>query len=183
VIERPDSRSGSAGHRDQQVPSSVHGRGGSGVDLTGQLSHPRPALQRLVDQDLRALLQAGGPPSGAGTKGHDRRGRGSSRQRRLKAHEIDKMVAAYEDGMTLREIGTAFGVHRTTVSGHLKQRGVSLRGQGLDDDAVPEVVRLYKEGRSAADLGETFGVSHQTILSALRREAVEVRPAGFGART
>jgi DNA-binding CsgD family transcriptional regulator len=153
------------------------------VDLTGQLSHPRPALQHLVDQDFRPL-HAGGTPSDAGFERSDGPGSGSSRQRRLKAHEIDRMVAAYEEGgMTLREIGTAFGVHRTTVSGHLKQRGVSLRGKGLDDDAIPEMVRLYKEGRSAADLGEIFGVSPQTVLSALRREGVEVRPAGFGART
>lgn len=93
------------------------------------------------------------------------------------------MAEAYENGITLREIAAAFRVHRTTVSGHLKQRGVSIRGQGLGDDAIPELVRLYEEGRSSLDIGEMFGVSPQTVLSALRGEGVEVRPPGFGART
>jgi DNA-binding CsgD family transcriptional regulator len=154
------------------------------VDLAGQISHLRPALQRLVDQDLRGSVQAASSsPDDAVTDGPGGGSRGRSPQRRLKADEIDRMVVAYEGGMTCREVAAVFGVHRATVSGHLKRRGISLRGQGLHEDAIPEAMRLYEEGTSSWDLGEMFGVSPQTVLSALRREGVEVRPAGFGTRT
>lgn len=37
------------------------------------------------------------------------------------------MIAAYQAGMTMKELAGAFGIHRTTVSAHLREHGVPSR--------------------------------------------------------
>ena len=74
---------------------------------------------------------------------------------------------------TINELASTFGIHRTTVTAHLHDQGVTLRGAGQLDAA--ETARLYGEGWSSRELGETFGVSANTVLSlvtSLRTEQV-----------
>lgn len=80
----------------------------------------------------------------------------------------------------MRELATAFGIHRLTVSAHLRQHGVAIRGRGLDHEDVPEAARLYEAGWSSLMLSEKFGVTPNTILSALRTAGVRVRPGRGG---
>ncbi|KJF18044.1 helix-turn-helix domain-containing protein [Acidithrix ferrooxidans] len=48
------------------------------------------------------------------------------RQKRLTCADVDKVVTAYVGGSTTYEIARQFGVHRYTVSQHLKGRGIKL---------------------------------------------------------
>lgn len=86
------------------------------------------------------------------------------------------MIAAYQAGMTMKQLAAVFGIHRNTVSEHLRQRGVRIRMQGLSDKDIPEAARLYEAGWSSLMLGEKFGVTPDTILVALRRAGVQIRP-------
>lgn len=139
------------------------------VALTVKLSNPRAALHGLAEQGVRVLSdppteesRTGSPPSnGCPTR---------QPQRRLKPYEIEALIAAYRDGMTtMKDLARAFGIHRVTVSAHLRSSGGQARGQGLHDEDVPEAARLYEAGWSSLRLGEKFGVAPDTVLTTLRR--------------
>ncbi|MGC0274860.1 helix-turn-helix domain-containing protein [Pseudactinotalea sp. Z1739] len=49
------------------------------------------------------------------------------RIRRLSASEIDELAAAYEAGDSVYTLGRRYGIHRTTVSEHLRRAGVEIR--------------------------------------------------------
>lgn len=80
----------------------------------------------------------------------------------------------------MKDLAKTLGIHRVTVSSHLRQHGVAVRGQGLDRKDVPEAARLYAAGWSSQKLGRRFGVIPNTILTALRKAGVRIRPAQGG---
>jgi DNA-binding MarR family transcriptional regulator len=47
-------------------------------------------------------------------------------QRRLSPTNIDGLIAAYRAGATISRLAAEFGIHRTTVAGHLDRRGVPV---------------------------------------------------------
>ena len=148
-----------------------------GVDLTGQLSNPQPALCHLAGEAIR--------PSGEGPKAEQHPPKPTRRprvqtQRRLSADQIAELIAAYRSGKTMKELASEFGIHRTTVSSHLTEHGVSVRRGGLDQDQTAEAVRLYEQGWSSGRLSEKFGVSADTVLTVLRRARVSIRPRRGG---
>jgi DNA-directed RNA polymerase specialized sigma24 family protein len=147
------------------------------VDLTGQLSNPQPQLRHLLDQGIRTL---GDPPHDEEHPSKPTRRPEFQTQRRLKPHQVAELAEAYRSGKTMKELASAFGIHRTTVTAHLHEQGVSLRGAGQLDAA--EVARLYEEGWSSRELGETFGVSANTVLRFLRQTGVPIRPPRGGLR-
>ena len=63
----------------------------------------------------------------------------------------------------MRELGERWGVHRTTVAGHLRRADVELRRQGLTDTQACEAVRLYVEGSSLQRLAEQYGCDDETV--------------------
>jgi DNA-binding CsgD family transcriptional regulator len=82
--------------------------------------------------------------------------------------------------MTMKDLARTFGIHRVTVSAHLRQHGVSIRGQGLDAKHVPEAAHLYEDGWFSLRLAEKFGVTPNTVLTALRNVGVQIRPGQGG---
>jgi DNA-directed RNA polymerase specialized sigma24 family protein len=60
-----------------------------------------------------------------------------------------------------------WGVHRHTVSEHLRRADVQIRFQGLADFQVAEARRLYLAGWSLARLGELFDCDASTVRRAL----------------
>src|ERR1019366_6221183 len=47
--------------------------------------------------------------------------------RRLRADEVNALVARYESGATVYELAALFKIHRTTVSAHLHRHGANVR--------------------------------------------------------
>lgn len=80
----------------------------------------------------------------------------------------------------MKELADDVGIHRLTVSAHLRQRGVPIRGRGLHDEDLPEAARLYEAGWSSWQLSQKFDVTPNTVLSALRKAGVAVRPRQGG---
>lgn len=48
-------------------------------------------------------------------------------QRRLSRDEEQLVVEAYMAGLTVYDVGTQFGIHRTTVSAIMQRHGVKMR--------------------------------------------------------
>jgi transposase len=97
----------------------------------------------------------------------------------LKPSQITALVEAYRSGISMKELASTFGIHRTTVTAHLHERGVILRGTSRLSTA--DAARLYEQGWSSRELGEKFGVSANTVLRFLRQTGgVPIRPPRGG---
>jgi DNA-directed RNA polymerase specialized sigma24 family protein len=97
------------------------------------------------------------------------------RQRRLTPDQAAELVAEYQAGADLKELAARWGVHRTTVAGHLGRAGVELRRQGLSEDQVDEAVRLYGEGWSLQRLAERYDCDDETVRQRLKAAGVVLR--------
>ena len=100
------------------------------------------------------------------------------RQRRLTSEEIDGVVGRYKAGESANVLAGELGVHRTTIVGHLKRRGVLTRYRIITEKDLAEAARLYEEGWSLARVGEHFGVSARTVMSTFRAARIATRPVG-----
>jgi transposase-like protein len=90
------------------------------------------------------------------------------------------MIAAYEAGVTMKELASALGIHRNTVSDHLRQHGVPTRRRGLDENDTADAARLYEEGWSSLMIGKMYNVDPKTALTTLRKAGVHIRPRRGG---
>jgi predicted DNA-binding protein YlxM (UPF0122 family) len=86
------------------------------------------------------------------------------------------LVAAYENGLSLEELASAFSIDRRTAGNHLKRRSVITRGRKLTDEQITEAIDLYERGRSLAQIADQFGVYPQSIRYRLLRRGVTMRP-------
>jgi predicted DNA-binding protein YlxM (UPF0122 family) len=94
----------------------------------------------------------------------------------LTEREIDLLVAAYENGLTLRELASAFSIDRRTAGNHLKRRGVATRSRTLTEEQITEAIGRYENGWSLARIADRFGVYPQSIRYRLLRRGVTMRP-------
>lgn len=93
----------------------------------------------------------------------------------LNERQIARIVERYKAGATTYELATEFGVHRTTISQHIKAAGVKTRLQPLTPQQVDTAVALYARGLSLADVGRELGCHASTVLSACREKGVALR--------
>ena len=98
-------------------------------------------------------------------------------QHHLSAAEKVAVAQRYQAGAEMRELATAFRVHRTSITHCLRELGIPLRRQGLRAEDLPETARLYEGGWSLAQLGRKYGCAHTTIRLRLMEYGVTMRPA------
>jgi lambda repressor-like predicted transcriptional regulator len=99
------------------------------------------------------------------------------RARQLDADHIQELIAGYQAGATVYELGDRFGIERRTVSNVLRRHSVSMRRRSLSIDQVDTAIHLYTLGWSLARVGEHLGVDPTTVLNCLRRRGVRTRDA------
>ena len=97
-------------------------------------------------------------------------------KRFLNAQDLTDIAARYEAGETTQQVGTRYGISKSRVTGILREQGVIIRCQGLNDEHISEAATLSAVGRSLAWLGARYGVSHTTVAAALRRRGMQLRP-------
>lgn len=88
------------------------------------------------------------------------------RTRRLSDTEVAELVAAYQQGDSVYALGRRFGIHRTTVSEHLKRAGVPTRGvkqRTLTAEQIAEVQRLREARMSIARIATAIGTTEYTV--------------------
>lgn len=71
---------------------------------------------------------------------------------------------------------THCSISKTRVATTLREQGITIRCQGLNDEQVREAATLYAAGNSLAKIGARFDVSHTTVAAALRQQGIQLRP-------
>lgn len=104
-----------------------------------------------------------------------RRGRLPGSARQLARHQIQELIAGYEAGATVYQLGERFGIDRRTVSKILHRHDVPMRRRGLSPGQIDEAVQLYEKGWSLARIGERMGVDPTPVLAKLRERGVRMR--------
>lgn len=96
--------------------------------------------------------------------------------RYLKPDDVDSLVADYSAGMPVGKIAEKYGIHRATVTAHLRRREIPAPAAGLDRRQRAEAVRLYREGLSLREVGRRLGADRKLVRAALVAEGEEIRP-------
>jgi hypothetical protein len=96
-------------------------------------------------------------------------------KRFLNAQDLTDIGTRYEAGETTQQVGNRYGISKSRVTSLLREQGITIRRQGLNDEHIREAATLYADGRSLAWLGARYGISHTTVASALRRQGIQLR--------
>ena len=94
------------------------------------------------------------------------------RVRRLSDSEVEELVRAYNGGDSIYALGRRFGIHRTTVSEHLKRAGVQTRGvkkRTLTSEEITDARRLREQQMSIAWIGTAIGTTEYAVRRELGR--------------
>ena len=156
------------------------------MDLKGRLSNPLEIAETLAAQRSQPILGSVDGiettqirPSDDRSEGpREEKGRLSNPpQRRLSPADVDDLIASYRGGASISQLAAEFGLHRTTVAGHLDRHGVPRHsGQtGWDDETLNEAAELYESGLSLADVAHQFEIDAQTVANRFRHAGVPVR--------
>ena len=150
------------------------------VDLRREFENPGPALKTVASRLSRGAYERSerpSEPSVTDSRGRVVRSVGKT-QTSLSAAEVDELVALYEQGMTLAQLGERFGVYHRTVAAHLVRRSVPMRVRGLAEEHTCEAVRLYEGGMTLMEVGLHFGVSQGAVKRAVGAAGATIRPRG-----
>ena len=135
-------------------------------EAKGQLSNPESELNRRVRELTEPFDRSRTPLDVAKTP----RPKPHRRPRRLSEGELEKMAEEYRAGDAVPMLVERYGVHRTTILGHLERMGVPRRAQKrkLTEAQVKELRRLRGLGLNYAELGRRFNVDPETVKKELR---------------
>lgn len=97
--------------------------------------------------------------------------------KQLNAEQRAQLIAGYEAGAELRELGKLFGIHPDTVGLTLRREGVAQRSRSMTPEQVAEASRLYGDAWSSARIGRRLGFNATTVVTMLRKHGVRIRDA------
>ena len=75
-------------------------------------------------------------------------------KRFLNAQDLTDIAARYEAGETTQQVGNRYGISKSRVTTILREQGIIIRRQGLNDEHISEAATLY----AAGDQGKSPGV-------------------------
>lgn len=93
----------------------------------------------------------------------------------LDEDQISQLVREYLDGDLISTLAARYGVHRTTVTEHLRRRNIPMRAKGMLPSEAEESILLYEEGYSLASIGRHFGVTGNTVKNVLLKSGTRLR--------
>ena len=140
-------------------------------------SKPRRTLISRVLKGSRAVPSRSRTPRTADSRGPVRE-KSSQTQTRLSASNRAKLLAAYADGVPVRQLAASFNVHRSTINDIARRAGLELRVPTLPQAVREEAARLYAYGLTLAEVGAELGISHNAVRSAVVTCGGEVRARG-----
>ncbi|GAA4613133.1 hypothetical protein GCM10023108_12410 [Saccharopolyspora hordei] len=97
------------------------------------------------------------------------------RARQLDSDQVRQLIAGYQSGATVYELGGQFGIERRTVSAILHRHGVPMRRRGLSVEQIDDAVRLYNQGWSLARIAARMNVAAGTVRQRLHERGVPIR--------
>lgn len=126
---------------------------------------------RALEALLRQLPDASAPA-------RPKRAKGPGRSKQLQEEQVRELIAAYEAGASVHQLGRRFGIARQTVSKILHRHGVPMRMTGLGGEQIEEAARLYEAGWTLAKISKRMRVSPDTVRLRLIEHGVAMRPRG-----
>ena len=184
----PSDRAGLA--RLNQSPGCTRGARGGGTAESQEGDQEEDPSSDLV----RPPFEMSGPNGGSSNQTHRltrlaeelssllrRRSRQAKRskprqvQHRLTRKHRDELVAEYLSGASMLALGKKWGLHRTTVTEHLRRAGVAVRPRGIPAEKLDEAIRLYREGWSCWRLAKRYDCAGETVRQTLNRAGQRLR--------
>lgn len=130
------------------------------MHLTGQLSNPTTPVRRLFDAFRRGDFAGGEPRERTPVK--------RRQHKHLSPTDVDQLVREYCDGLgSVYDLADRWGVHRNTISKHLKSRGLELGRLSLSSDEIRRAIDLRTQGLSFNAIGRALGKDPKTVKAAL----------------
>jgi DNA-binding CsgD family transcriptional regulator len=176
--------SGRAGQFGVETGSAIN----LGMDLTNEgpgIRAPKVALRRSLSNltpIIDRVTSANAPVSIHDVRGEAKPAATIKRVRRLSTKERAELIIHYHSGQTVYQLADKYGIHRHTVSKHLRDAGVRLRLDGLTAQQIDEAVQTYESGLSLVSVAERFGVAPRTVLARPRERGVRMRDTHGRAR-
>lgn len=116
----------------------------------------------------------------------DRTGIGG-RPRREVSPEDHSIRREYETGKSIKEIGDALGMGKTSVRSAIIRAGGAMRPKEeavrkarrveFTDEQTEQIIQRYTGGESSPSISKDFGVTWKTILRVLREQQIPIRDA------
>ena len=98
--------------------------------------------------------------------------------RRLDAEAIDRLVAEYVDGSPSAEIGSRYGIDKSSVLRLVRAAGNPVRYPRFSTAETAQLVALYEAGLSQVNIAERLGRSPSAVWYCLQRKAEYANPKG-----
>ncbi|GAA3734857.1 hypothetical protein GCM10022239_08730 [Leifsonia bigeumensis] len=117
-------------------------------------------------KNLVRLVKDGGLAALLGNEPRTERA-GISGQRRLTMPEVGQLVEDYRSVRSVYKLAEIYGIHRNTVSQHLKARGVTIGRQPLVEPEIIRARELHDGGLSLNAIGRALGCDPKTVKSVL----------------
>ena len=94
--------------------------------------------------------------------------------------QAKQVIAGYQAGATVYELGNQFGIDRKTVSRILQRHNIPMRRTGLRPEQVDEATRLHQSGWSTAQIAEHLDSTQRTVQRRLAERGIttQARQAG-----
>ncbi len=150
------------------------------VDLRRCFSNPRKPLKTLISHVIKGSRRGRGTsrPSRITDQRGPVRENSAQTQTRLSASNRADLLAAYADGVPVRQLAARFKVHRGTVSEIARRAGLEPRSPTLPQPVREEAAHLYADGLTLVEVGVKLGISHNAARSAVVACGGTLRPAG-----
>ena len=97
-------------------------------------------------------------------------------QKQLSDTELDQVVEDYANGLTVYQLAAKFECHRSTISSHMKKRGIQVTNAVIFcEEELFDIIRQYEEGATTAAIARQYKVGYSTILKHLHNNGVKTR--------
>jgi DNA-binding CsgD family transcriptional regulator len=139
-------------------------------ELSGLFANPRAAsFMQVIRPIVKILERAETRPEAVSAPPKARR------KVHLTEAQMRDLVAEYLCGATTVELSAQHGIHHTTVSKYLKQRGIRIRLKVVGEKDVALAVDFYRSGLSIAKVAERIGRAPDTVRTELLLAGVKIR--------
>lgn len=116
----------------------------------------------------------------AGLATREKVGRGSQTRPRRQwedGYPIDEMYAAYQEGLSLTQVGERFGVSKAQLSKRFKAAGLATRPRRSPDAdrRIAAMYERYQKGATLRAVAEEFGVSYGRVRDLFLKAGLQTR--------
>jgi len=90
--------------------------------------------------------------------------------------ELAQMVIDYtEHRLTVYQLADKYSCHRTAISKQLKQQGINVTRNRMDENQIETAKQLYASGLTLKQVGQQMGITKSTIRVTLANAGVSMR--------